>query len=184
MRRMLHCTVQRTARACSQTTGATKQDMYSLLSTSECSSSSRDMPSFVSNSRRSAPYCYSCSSCFSSSAIASRTTGKVTCFHHIRKNNVAFVLQLEDSLSGRKQSLLLQSGNNGSGSSAALFFALPCLFTAFLGTWQVNRRQWKVDLLKTRTSSLQVHISSIQNAAVIDAMSMQCMSTFMPLWLP
>ncbi|KAL3156235.1 hypothetical protein ABBQ32_012512 [Trebouxia sp. C0010 RCD-2024] len=46
-------------------------------------------------------------------------------------------------------------GRSSSRSSAAFVFALPCLFTAFLGTWQVQRRQWKVDLLQARTAALK-----------------------------
>lgn len=46
--------------------------------------------------------------------------------------------------------------NQGSSSgSAAFVFALPCLFTAFLGTWQVVRRQSKVELVEARTAALQ-----------------------------
>jgi len=47
--------------------------------------------------------------------------------------------------------------NQGSSSSSAAFvFALPCLFTAFLGTWQIVRRQSKVELVEARTAALQV----------------------------
>lgn len=49
---------------------------------------------------------------------------------------------------------LMQGQSNS--SKGAFIFALPCLFTAFLGTWQVQRRHWKVDLLQARTSALQV----------------------------
>ncbi|DBB15985.1 TPA: hypothetical protein ACH3X3_003354 [Trebouxia sp. C0006] len=46
--------------------------------------------------------------------------------------------------------------NQGSSSSSAAFvFALPCLFTAFLGTWQIVRRQSKVELVEARTAALQ-----------------------------
>ncbi|KAL3152716.1 hypothetical protein ABBQ38_012307 [Trebouxia sp. C0009 RCD-2024] len=46
-------------------------------------------------------------------------------------------------------------GRSNGQSTAAFIFALPCLFTAFLGTWQVQRRQWKVDLLQARTAALK-----------------------------
>ena len=163
MRRMIHSTVHRTAQTCAQSAGPTRQAIGSVLSTSEpvCSSSGRVQPSFVSNSLRSAPYCHSSSRCVSSSAIASRTAGKVICLHISSKSNVSCE-KIRKNPFGDDERLLLQSGNEGSASSAALFFALPCLFTAFLGTWQVNRRQWKVDVLNNRTASLQVPISGIE----------------------
>lgn len=47
------------------------------------------------------------------------------------------------------------SSSSSSSGSAAFIFALPCLFTAFLGTWQVLRRQSKVELVQARTTALQ-----------------------------
>lgn len=52
-------------------------------------------------------------------------------------------------------------GQSNSSNKAAFIFALPCLFTAFLGTWQVQRRHWKVDLLQARTLALQVNQLSL-----------------------
>ncbi|DBA82252.1 hypothetical protein WJX79_003765 [Trebouxia sp. C0005] len=42
-----------------------------------------------------------------------------------------------------------------SSSSAAFVFALPCLFTAFLGTWQIVRRHSKIELVEARTAALK-----------------------------
>lgn len=87
------------------------------------------------------------SRCFTTSAVASQPSGKVIKQQN-RPQSKLPTLPADDL------STLLQGQN--SSSKAAFIFALPCLFTAFLGTWQVQRRHWKVDLLQARTAALKV----------------------------
>lgn len=88
------------------------------------------------------------SRCFTSSAVASKPSGKVI-MQQGRPPSKLPILPANDI------SILLQ-GQSNSSSKAAFIFALPCLFTAFLGTWQVQRRHWKVDLTQARTAALKV----------------------------
>ena len=51
----------------------------------------------------------------------------------------------------------LQAGEHGSQrrSRSAWILAIPCIAAAGLGTWQVQRRSWKMDLIEQRAAALQ-----------------------------
>ena len=53
--------------------------------------------------------------------------------------------------------LALQAGEHGSQrrSRSAWILAIPCIAAAGLGTWQVQRRSWKMDLIEQRAAALQ-----------------------------
>ena len=94
-----------------------------------------------------APY-HTTSRCSVQAAVVSQPSGKV--IKQQGKPPSKLITLLANDLN------YVMQGQSHSSSRAAFVFALPCLFTAFLGTWQIQRRGWKVDLLQARTSALQV----------------------------
>lgn len=54
------------------------------------------------------------------------------------------------------QLVLRMQGKSGTGWGWLLL--LPAGFAGFLGTWQVNRYRWKVDLLEKREAGFQASL--------------------------
>ena len=57
--------------------------------------------------------------------------------------------------------IALQAGEHGSQrhSRSAWILAIPCIAAAGLGTWQVQRRSWKMDLIERRAAALQASLA-------------------------
>ena len=93
---------------------------------------------------------------FSSAAIARRGTQKVLGAKSVIC--AAFVWCCSQEHTAQTPAASFQEGSQGSATKAALLFVLPCAFTAFLGTWQLQRREWKANLIHNRDQALQVNM--------------------------
>lgn len=52
---------------------------------------------------------------------------------------------------------------NNRDKLSLLFFGACGTFTAYLGYWQLNRRQWKIDLIKTTKTNLKSKCIDVNN---------------------